>query len=254
MLADEGTMIGNLMSYEAYATPVLSVGATRESALRLKYFSDLPISTLRCSSMPIILAVNGIVETYPVKPVVPRHMQVGAVEAQEKKDQRSPSSDQSSVAAHNAYQQQANQDQHSKQVLLARDLMTSPVVTLPSDSTLSDAWTVMTHKGFRHIPVISMHGALVGMVSERDLLRHVPGLSAGTIPSQAAQHRLAEIMTTRVISATAATDIREIARIMLDERIHAVPILDGNRSLVGILSARDLLRGIANHGPIELWT
>jgi acetoin utilization protein AcuB len=41
---------------------------------------------------------------------------------------------------------------------------------------------------------------------------------------------------------------------MLDERIHAVPILDGNRSLVGILSARDLLRGIANHGPIELWT
>jgi acetoin utilization protein AcuB len=61
-------------------------------------------------------------------------------------------------------------------------------------------------------------------------------------------------MTTRVISATPTTDIREIANIMLDERIHALPILDGNRRLVGILSARDLLRGIATHGPLELWT
>jgi len=92
------------------------------------------------------------------------------------------------------------------------------------------------------------------MVSNRDLLRHVPGLSIGTIPTQAAQHRLAEIMTTGAISATPETDIREIARIMLDERIHAVPILDSHRRLVGILSARDLLRGIANHGPLELWT
>jgi acetoin utilization protein AcuB len=132
--------------------------------------------------------------------------------------------------------------------------MTSPVQVLPSDSTVSDAWTVMTHKGFHHIPVISMHGALVGMVSDRDLMRHAPGLNTGTIPVQAAQRRLAEVMTTRVISATPATDIREIARIMLDERIHAVPILDGHRRLVGILSARDLLRGIANHGPLELWT
>lgn len=99
-----------------------------------------------------------------------------------------------------------------------------------------------------------MHGTLVGMVSDRDLLRHVPGLSTGTAPVQAAQYRLAESMVTRVISATPATDIREIARTMLSERIHAVPILDGTRRLVGILSTRDLLRAIANHGPLELWT
>jgi acetoin utilization protein AcuB len=41
---------------------------------------------------------------------------------------------------------------------------------------------------------------------------------------------------------------------MLDERIHAIPILDYNRHLVGILTTRDLLQGIANHGPLELWT
>jgi acetoin utilization protein AcuB len=204
--------------------------------------------------MPIILAVNGIVEAYPVKPVAPRHPQVEAVEAQVNNDHRSSPSDRSCLAAQAAYHRQTNQEQHPKPALLARDLMTSPVQALPSDSTVSEAWAIMTHKGFRHIPVVSMHGALVGMVSARDLLRHVPGLNAGASPVQATQHRLAEVMTTRVISATPATDIREIARIMLEERIHAVPILDGNRHLIGILAARDLLRGIANHGPLELWT
>ena len=204
--------------------------------------------------MSIILAVNGVVETYPVKPAAQRHMQVEAVAAQGNNDQRSSSPDRSNVAAHNAYQQQANQDQHAKPALFARDLMTSPVLTLSSDSTVSDAWAIMTHKGFRHIPITSMHGTLVGMVSDRDLLRHVPGLSTGTVPVQAAQYRLAEIMVTRVVSATPATDIREIARTMLSERIYAVPILDVTRRLVGILSARDLLRAIAHHGPLELWT
>ena len=99
-----------------------------------------------------------------------------------------------------------------------------------------------------------MHGTLVGMVSYGDLLHHVPELITAADQRQASRRRLAEIMTSRVISATPVTEIREIARVMLDERIHAVPILDHNRGLVGILTTRDLLEGIANHGPLELWT
>jgi acetoin utilization protein AcuB len=204
--------------------------------------------------MPIVLAVNGIVETYPVKPAAMRHPRVESVEAQGEQSQRPPSSDRSVLAAQTAYQQQAGQDPHPKPAVLARDLMTAPVLSLPSDSTLADAWDVMKRRGFRHIPVTSVHGTLVGMVSNRDLLHHAPELITLANTSQAAQRRLAEIMTARVLSATPTTDVREIARVMLDESIHAVPILDGNRRLVGILTTRDLLRGIANHGPLELWT
>lgn len=204
--------------------------------------------------MPIVLAVNGIVETYPVKPTAPRHTRVESIEAQGEHSRRPPSSDRSVLAAQTAYQQQTGQNQHPKPAVLARDLMTAPVLALPSDSTLTEAWTVMKSRGFRHIPVTSMHGTLVGMVSDRDLLHHVPELITLANTGQAAQRRLAEIMTSRVISATPTTDVREIARVMLDERIHAVPILDSNRHLVGILSTHDLLHGIANHAPIELWT
>ncbi|MDH5741620.1 MAG: CBS domain-containing protein [Nitrospira sp.] len=132
--------------------------------------------------------------------------------------------------------------------------MKAPVLSLPSDNTLLDAWMLMSHKGFHHIPITSLDGTLVGMVSHRDLLRHVPELVTAGDSSQASARRLAEIMTSRVISSTPITKIREIARVMLDEHIHAVPVLDNTRRLVGILTTQDLLQGIANHRPLELWT
>lgn len=204
--------------------------------------------------MPIILAVNGVVETYPIKPVGPRIARAESAGEREHHGQQSASLDHSALAAQTAYQQQSIEPPHLKPAVLARDLMSTPVLSLPSDSTLLDAWASMSQHGYHHIPVTSMHDTLVGMVSYRDLLHHVPELITSADQRQASRRRLAEIMTARVISATPVTEIREIARVMLDERIHAVPILDPNRRLVGILASRDLLQGIANHGPLELWT
>ncbi len=204
--------------------------------------------------MSIILAVNGIVETYPIKPMDPRPTRAESVGDREPHGQPSPSLDHSGLAAQTAYQQQSRDRSHPKPAILAQDLMKTPVLSLPSDSTLLDAWVIMSHKGFHHIPITSLHGTLVGMVSYRDLLNHVPELITAADKRQASARRLAEIMTSRVISATSTTEIREIARVMLDEQIHAVPILDHDRHLVGILSTQDLLQGIANHGPLELWT
>ncbi len=204
--------------------------------------------------MSIILAVNGIVETYPVKPAVSRNARPEYAREREHHGQHASSLDHSALAAQTAYQQQNSEQSHPKPAILARDLMSTPVISLPSDSTWLDAWTSMSDKGFHHIPVTSMHDTLVGMVSYRDLLRHAPELITAADTRQASRRRLADIMTSRVISATPVTEVREIARVMLDEQIHAVPILDHHRRLIGILAARDLLQGIATHGPLELWT
>lgn len=204
--------------------------------------------------MPIVQAINGIVEIYPVKPVIPREPVVDAVESQRGEDHRQPSGDRTQLAAQQAYQEQTRHPRLPKQALMARDLMTAPVVTLPSDATLVEAWALMIRRSFRHLPVSSVHGTLVGMVSDRDLIRHAPDLVIAGVQSTAAQRRLAEIMSLRVLSATPTTDIREIARVMMDERVGALPILDTDRRPVGIVSKQDLLRGLANHGPVELWT
>lgn len=204
--------------------------------------------------MSIIVAVNGIAEVYPVKPAPLRSNRIESVADREHHDQQSSTLDHPVLVAHTAYQQQGLDRPHPTPAVLARDLMTTPVLSLPSDSRLVDAWTIMSHKGFHHLPITSVHGTLVGMLSYRDLLHHVPELVTTGETRQASQKHVAEIMTPRVISATPTTEIREIAQVMLEERIHAVPILDQSRRLIGILSTQDLLRGIANHGPLELWT
>lgn len=204
--------------------------------------------------MPIVQSINGIVETYPVRPVTPREPVVDAVDSQAGKEQRQLAGDRTQLAAQQAYQEQTRQARPPKPAILAKDLMTAPVVTLPSDATIVDAWVLMTRRSFRHLPISSVHGTLVGMVSDRDLIRHAPDLVIAGIQSTAARRRLAEIMSPRVLSATPATDIREIARVMMDERVGALPILDIDRRPVGIISKQDLLRGLANHGPLELWT
>jgi acetoin utilization protein AcuB len=61
-------------------------------------------------------------------------------------------------------------------------------------------------------------------------------------------------MHRRIFSATPATEIRDIARVMLEQDIRAIPILDGTRRPIGIVTVTDLLRGLANHAGLELWT
>lgn len=89
--------------------------------------------------MAIVQAINGVGETYPVKPVTPREALVGTVDRQAGKDPRHPAGDRTKLAAQQAYQEQTKQTRPPKPAILARDLMTTPVVTLPSDATLVEA-------------------------------------------------------------------------------------------------------------------
>jgi len=89
--------------------------------------------------MAIVQAINGVGETYPDKPVTPREALVGTVDSQAGKDPRHPAEDRTKLAAPQAYQEQTKQTRQPQPATLARDLMTTPVVTLPSDATLVEA-------------------------------------------------------------------------------------------------------------------
>ena len=132
--------------------------------------------------------------------------------------------------------------------------MTSPVSWLPSDSTLLEAWTVMKRQGIHHLPVTSVDGTLVGTISSQDLLPYAHELESVNSPEPSAGYKLAHVMSSRVLSATPTTEIREIAHIMLEEHVSGVPILDSSRHLIGILTTSDILRAIVHRSPLDLRT
>lgn len=135
--------------------------------------------------------------------------------------------------------------------LVARQIMSSPVVTLPPAAAIAEAWDLFRRRRFRHVPIVSAEGRLVGMVSDRDLLggarRGAAGATAG------APSTVEDLMTHLVLTATADTEIRECARAMSSERISALPIVDDAHHLVGILTTSDILRCLTQSAPLDLW-
>jgi acetoin utilization protein AcuB len=207
--------------------------------------------------MPSIRAVNGIVEMFPATPVSPRPpaTQAATTDREDRSnEQERKTADHAVGLAQQAYQKQADHADAHKPALLAQDLMTSPVISLPSDGTLLEAWSLMKHKGFHHLPVTSVHGTLVGMISNHDLLPYAHELESVNSPGPCAGYKLARIMSSRVLSAAPTTEIREIAHVMLNEHVSAIPILDSSRHPTGILTTSDILRAIVHRSPLELWT
>ncbi len=139
--------------------------------------------------------------------------------------------------------------------LLAQDIMTSPVYTLSVTTSLVQAWGMIRQRRFRHIPVLSTDGNLVGILSDRDLFRaSIEYLVESDLGmDQVSSLRIERIMVTNVLSASPKTKIREIARIFFQERIGAMPLVNDHDELVGILTRSDILRTVVNEAPFELW-
>ena len=168
--------------------------------------------------------------------------------------EQEPPSSESHVAAR-AYQESSEMPSSRQPAILAKQIMTTPVFTMVATAPLSEAWQAIQTNRFRHIPILSKAGTLIGILSDRDLLRatiQMASRSPTTIDSRAAAP-VQEIMTTNILSATPETEIRVIARVMFEERIGAMPLVNDQEKVVGILTRSDILRTVVNEAPFELW-
>jgi CBS domain-containing protein len=129
----------------------------------------------------------------------------------------------------------------------ASEIMSQSVVTVHTDTPIREAARLLTDHGFTSLPVLDDDDRIVGIVSEVDLIRdrmpHDPRSHLRPEPhEQPDPARLVrEVMTDTVNCMSANSDSADLAALMLDNNIRAIPIVDGAR-LVGIVSRRDLLR------------
>ena len=137
--------------------------------------------------------------------------------------------------------------------VLARDIMTSPVDSLNTNTPLSEVGEVFRDKRFRHIPVVSEEGKLVGILSDRDFLRAQAAIrSQGEPESAETEKTVGEIMVRNVVSADEDTEVRRIAQVFFQERIGAMPIVSEGGQLSGMLTRSDVLRTVVERNSITL--
>jgi len=139
--------------------------------------------------------------------------------------------------------------------ILAKQVMTAPVVAIDLKALVAEAWKLFHQRRFRHVPVVMNDERIVGILSERDLWREAAGIHKHPSAESTAFPNLTvqDIMTDRVLTAHPDTEIRTIARVLFEERIGAMPIVNEAGLPKGILTRSDILRTVMNQVPFELW-
>lgn len=129
--------------------------------------------------------------------------------------------------------------------MLVEERMSSPVITVKPDLPIMEALNLMKTEQIRRTPVVDKKGKLVGIISDKDLLDASPSdatsLSVWEINYLLSQITVAEIMTKDVMTVTRDTPIEEAARIMADNKIGGIPIMDGGE-VVGLITETDLFK------------
>ncbi|MFN3286207.1 MAG: CBS domain-containing protein [bacterium] len=140
--------------------------------------------------------------------------------------------------------------------LLARDVMTSPVITVTPDTPVKEIAQLLLAHHISGVPVVSLEGKLVGIVTEADLLyKERPEVEEGGLLRLFRRGQLAEaerkaeglvardVMTSPVVTVTEEMPLREVAALMARRQINRVPVVRGDQ-VVGIVSRADVLRAL----------
>jgi CBS domain-containing protein len=125
------------------------------------------------------------------------------------------------------------------------------VIVLNADDDVARAWRTLSENRIHQSPVLDAESRLMGLVSERNLLTAL-NVEDGVLRDVLAR-RVRDVMTSPVVSAHPATDIRRIARVMLDYGVDGVPVVDADHALRGFISRSDMLRAVVAEPPVSLW-
>jgi len=139
-------------------------------------------------------------------------------------------------------------DANRRELMIARDLMTPDPLTVTPQASIAEVWDLMREVDVRHVPVVQA-GALVGMLSDRDLARVDMARLLKAEGAEALRKELAtpivRVMSSDVISVEPDTEVGDVIALLLDHKIGALPVVEaGTREVLGIISYVDVLRAL----------
>jgi CBS domain-containing protein len=143
----------------------------------------------------------------------------------------------------------------------AHQIMTRPVVTVSSETTIVEAANTMLQRHVGGLPVVDAAGKLVGIISEGDFLRRSeigtqrrrgrflkfilgPGQAATDFVHEHGR-KVAEIMTKEPLTISEDTNLEEIVELMEKNHVKRLPVMRGDQ-VIGIVSRANLLQAVAS--------
>ncbi|MCM2356655.1 MAG: CBS domain-containing protein [Geobacteraceae bacterium] len=145
-------------------------------------------------------------------------------------------------------------------MLTAGEVMTRDVVTVKRETSIRELAEIFTTRRISSAPVVDDDGVLIGIVTESDLVEQDKSLHIPTVISlfdwviylesgkkfekelkKMTGQTVGDIFTTEVETVSPTTPLSEVADLMSTRKVHAIPVVEGNR-VVGIIARIDLVR------------
>ena len=133
----------------------------------------------------------------------------------------------------------------------ANQIMVTEVITLSTHDAVEKALQTLLKHQIHQAPVLDAEFHLVGIVSDRDLLKAL-NVKASRV-GEALLQEVGEVMTTPVVAANPLTDIRRIVQVMLEQGVEGVPIVNESGYLCGFISRTDILNAVVKDPPLSTW-
>jgi len=125
---------------------------------------------------------------------------------------------------------------------LVADIMARPVLTVATSDSLWDAWQLLFVSGLRHLVVLDQDGSTVGVLSDRNVLAEAP-VTAEHLGSRRVADALAHVP---IVFAKPSDAPDRAASVMAANAVEALPVLDDDDRLAGIVTESDIVKWVAS--------
>ena len=136
-----------------------------------------------------------------------------------------------------------------------REWMSNPVLTIHPEDPISLAHTVMKEHKVRRLAVLDADNHLVGIVTYGDVREASPSdattFSIWEMAYLLGQMTVGKIMSHNVLTVQPDETIFEVAKLMLDQKISGLPVVNENGQLVGMITESDIFRMVVQLGVAE---
>ncbi|MFT7129653.1 MAG: acetoin utilization protein AcuB [Gammaproteobacteria bacterium] len=151
------------------------------------------------------------------------------------------------------YQQSLHRTEERELTKHAYQIMSSNVQSLLSTASIRDALSKFQAYDFQVLPIIDVKKIVQGYLSRKNLYEYLLEKKTSKALWEQTIGDVFITKTSRVFSAAPVTEIRRISAVMVEYSLDALPIVEDNGQLVGIVSRTDILRTAATDPPLSLW-
>lgn len=151
----------------------------------------------------------------------------------------------------NTYKKMANIDV-SDIVYHVEDIMNKEPFCIDNSSTINEAYDKLKDNNINQMPIVSFDKKIISLINKKIILNLL--MEDIENSKYILNKKLQDVYLPDVIATDPITDIRRVAKVMIDLKLDAVPVINEEDILVGIVSRTDIIKAVSHLPKIQLWS